>query len=129
MRHALFLFFTVLLLSNPCNAIDSNKDNLNLRPTIILIMADDQGSGDVGYHGHPNLKTPNIDKMAESGIKLERFYAGAPGCSPTPGSALTGMHPFRYGIFYTNVGHKPKEELTLAETLKKLDYTTGHFGK
>ncbi len=79
MRHALFLFFTVLLLSNPCNAIDSNKGNLNLRPNIILIMADDQGWDDTGY----NLKTPNLDSMAANGTQFTRFYAASAVCSPT----------------------------------------------
>jgi arylsulfatase A-like enzyme len=91
-------------------------------------MSDDQGWGDVGYHNHPHLKTPNLDKMAGRGMKLERFYSGAPVCSPTRGSALTGRHPFRYGIFSANVGRLPKEELTLAEALRSFGYTTGHFG-
>jgi arylsulfatase A-like enzyme len=99
------------------------------RPNIILCMSDDQGWGDVGYHNHPHLKTPNLDKMAGRGMKLERFYSGAPVCSPTRGSALTGRHPFRYGIFSANVGRLPKEELTLAEALRSFGYTTGHFGK
>ncbi|MEN8193213.1 MAG: sulfatase-like hydrolase/transferase [Bacteroidota bacterium] len=98
-------------------------------PNIILCMSDDQGWGDIGYHNHPFLKTPNLDKMAANGIKLERFYSAAPVCSPTRGSCLTGRHPYRYGIFNANVGSLPKEELTLAEVLKSLGYKTGHFGK
>lgn len=99
------------------------------KPNIILCMSDDQGWGDVGYHNHPYLKTPNLDNMANNGIKLERFYSGAPVCSPTRGSSLTGRHPFRYGIFHANVGRLPNEELTLAEALKTQGYKTGHFGK
>jgi arylsulfatase A-like enzyme len=92
-------------------------------------MSDDQGWGDVGYHDHPFLKTPNLDQMAESGMRLDRFYSAAPVCSPTRGSCLTGRHPYRYGIFNANVGHLPAEEVTLAETLKPAGYSTGHFGK
>ena len=92
-------------------------------------MTDDQGWGDTGYNGHPVLKTPNLDAMARDGIRFDRFYAGAPVCSPTRGSAITGRHPYRYGIFYANVGHMKPEEVTLAEALKPLGYMTGHFGK
>lgn len=53
------------------------------KPNIILVMTDDQGWGDVGYHGHPHLKTPNIDSLAEEGLKLERFYAQSAVCSPS----------------------------------------------
>lgn len=99
------------------------------RPNIILCMADDLGYGDTGYNGHAILKTPNLDEMARGGIRFDRFYAAAPVCSPTRGSAITGRHPYRYGIFYANVGHMKDEEFTLAEALKGQGYATGHFGK
>ena len=92
-------------------------------------MSDDQGWGDVGYNGHPILKTPNLDAMAQEGIRFDRFYAAAPVCSPTRGSCLTGRHPFRYGVFWANIGRLPREEITLAEALKQQGYKTGHFGK
>jgi arylsulfatase A-like enzyme len=98
-------------------------------PNIILCLADDQGWGDTGYNGHPRLKTPNLDVMSKSGIRFDRWYAGAPVCSPTRGSCLTGRHPYRYGIFNANVGHMKKEEITIAEALKTKGYATGHFGK
>jgi len=100
-----------------------------MKPNVILCMTDDQGWGDTGYNGHPVLKTPNLDRMADEGIRFDRFYSGAPVCSPTRGSCLTGRHPYRYGIFFANVGHMKKEEITLAEVLKGQGYTTGHFGK
>jgi len=99
------------------------------RPNVILCMTDDQGWGDVGYRGHPVLKTPHLDQMAKDGLQFERFYAAAPVCSPTRGSCLTGRHPFRYGIFFANTGHMKPQELTLAEVLKKAGYRTGFFGK
>ncbi|MCU0246495.1 MAG: sulfatase-like hydrolase/transferase [Bryobacter sp.] len=101
-------------------------------------MADDQGWGDTSYNGHPVLKTPNLDAMARSGIRFDRFYAGAPVCSPTRGSCLTGRHPFRYGIFFANADTGtdapskyilPSREITVAELVKPLGYATGHFGK
>jgi arylsulfatase A-like enzyme len=99
------------------------------KPNIILCMADDLGWGDTGFNGNSIIKTPNMDSMAKAGIRFTRFYSGAPVCSPTRGSCLTGRHPYRYGIFGANVGHVPKEEITLAEALKTQGYTTGHFGK
>lgn len=92
-------------------------------------MTDDQGWGDTGYNGNPCLQTPNLDQMSEEGIKFNRWYAGAPVCSPTRGSCLTGRHPYRYGIFFANVGYMKEEEITMAEALKTQGYTTGHFGK
>lgn len=92
-------------------------------------MADDQGWGDVGYNGHPYLKTPHLDAMCEAGLRFDRFYAGAPVCSPTRGSVLTGRHPYRYGIRTANAGHMRPPELTLAEALRAQGYATGHFGK
>jgi arylsulfatase A-like enzyme len=98
-------------------------------PNVVLCMTDDQGWGDVGFHGHPVLKTPHLDAMAANGIRFDRFYAAAPVCSPTRGSAITGRHPHRYGVFYANEGHMRDEEISLAEALKTKGYVTGHFGK
>ncbi len=98
-------------------------------PNVVLCMADDQGWGDTGYNGHPYLKTPHLDAMSEAGLRFDRFYSGAPVCSPTRGSALTGRHPYRYGIPTANAGHVRDQEITLAELLKERGYTTGHFGK
>ncbi|TKG97483.1 N-acetylgalactosamine 6-sulfate sulfatase [Puteibacter caeruleilacunae] len=99
------------------------------RPNVILIMADDMGWGDTGYNGHPRIKTPHLDDMANNGLRFSRFYSGGPVCSPTRGSCLTGRNPNRYGIFSANVGHLKKEEITLAGVFKTKDYATGHFGK
>ena len=99
------------------------------RPNFVLVMSDDQGWGDTGYQGHPDLKTPHLDAMAADGIRFNRFYAGAPVCSPTRGSVLTGRHPYRYGVFFANTGHLLARELTIAEILKDSGYATGHFGK
>jgi len=99
------------------------------KPNIILCMADDMGWGDPGFNGNKIIKTGNLDAMAKAGMRFTRFYSGAPVCSPTRGSCLTGRHPYRYGIFSANVGHIRREEITLAEALKTQGYTTGHFGK
>lgn len=98
------------------------------RPNIILVMADDQGWGQTGYNNHPILKTPNLDKMAENGIRFNRFYAGAPVCSPTRASVLTGRSNDRTGV-YSHGFAMCLQEKTIAQALQKAGYKTAHFGK
>ncbi len=99
------------------------------RPNIVLLMADDLGWGDVGFNGNTVIQTPHLDEMAAQSVRLSRFYSGAPVCSPTRGSCLTGRNAERYGIYFANVGHLDSAELTLGEMLQRQGYTTGHFGK
>jgi len=98
------------------------------RPNIILVMADDQGWGDMAYNGHPIIKTPNFDAAAAAGLRFDRFYAAAPVCSPTRASVMTGRHPNRMGVFQWGYPMRP-QETTIAEALKSVGYATGHFGK
>jgi arylsulfatase A-like enzyme len=98
------------------------------RPNIVLVMADDQGWGDMAYNGHPRLKTPNFDALAREGLRFDRFYAAAPVCSPTRGSIMTGRHPNRFGCFQWGHSLRP-QETTLAQVLRRAGYRTGHFGK
>jgi arylsulfatase A-like enzyme len=97
-------------------------------PNIILVMADDQGWGDMAYNGHPVLKTPHFDAAAAEGLRFDRFYAAAPVCSPTRGAVMTGRHPNRFGCFSWGHTLRPQEQ-TIAEALHAAGYTTGHFGK
>ncbi len=98
------------------------------RPNFVLVMADDQGWGDMAYHGHKTLKTPHFDQCARECLRFDRFYAAAPVCSPTRASVLTGRHPNRMKCFSWGHTLRP-QEITLAEKLKDADYVTGHFGK
>ena len=98
------------------------------RPNIVLIMADDQGWGDMAYNGHPKLKTPHFDKAASECLRFDRFHAAAPVCSPTRASVLTGRHPNRMGVFKWGYPMRP-QEITLAEVLHDAGYQTAHFGK
>jgi arylsulfatase A-like enzyme len=98
------------------------------RPNILLVMADDQGYGDAGFTGHPFVKTPHMDAMAKAGVVFNRFYAGAPVCSPTRASVMTGRTPMRTNV--PNHGHYMRpDEVTIAEVLRDAGYVTGHFGK
>ncbi|QEG39133.1 sulfatase-like hydrolase/transferase [Roseimaritima ulvae] len=119
----------LVLLASVVQAADSRSAAADeARPNIILVMADDQGWGDVGYNGHPFVQTPELDAMADAGFVFDRFYAAAPVCSPTRASVMTGRSPIRTKV--TNHGRymRPHEQ-TIAETLQEAGYVTGIFGK
>lgn len=97
-------------------------------PNIILMMGDDHGWEETGYNGHPYLKTPVLDEMAVTGLRLDRFHAAHPSCSPTRASFLTGRHPNRMGTFTPGWSFRP-EEITIAHLLSEAGYHCGHFGK
>jgi arylsulfatase A-like enzyme len=101
----------------------------DIRPNIILLMADDLGYGDTGFNGNEIIRTPSLDQMAADGVIMTNFHAGAPVCSPTRGTALTGRHAFRYGIYSANKGFLRPGEVTIPELLLEQGYATGHFGK
>lgn len=111
-----------LMLVVPLQAADVSK------PNIVLVMADDQGWGDTGYNGHPELKTPNLDDLAKTGLRLNRFYSGHFNCSPTRASVMTGRNPNRMGTFGPGSPIRV-QELTVAKVLQSAGYATGHFGK
>jgi arylsulfatase A-like enzyme len=91
-------------------------------------MADDQGWGDTSYNGHPELKTPNLDKLAACGLRFDRFYTAHFNCSPTRASVMTGRHPHRMGTFGPGSPIRARE-ITVAKVLQLAGYATGHFGK
>lgn len=103
------------------------------KPNFVVIMADDLGYGDIGTFGATDIRTPNIDKLAENGLKFTSFYSTSPVCSPSRFGLLTGRYPRRQGIdgvfFPESFNGIPKEELTLAEALKTKGYSTGIVGK
>jgi arylsulfatase A-like enzyme len=95
---------------------------------IILLMGDDHGWEETGYHGHPHVKTPVLDEIAATGLRIEHFYAGHPSCSPTRAGFMTGRHPNRMGTFAPGWSIRP-EEITIAMILRKAGYQCAHFGK
>lgn len=98
------------------------------RPNIVLVMADDQGWGDMAYNGHDRLVTPHFDRAAAEALRFDHFYAAAPVCSPTRASVMTGRHPNRMGVFKWGYPMRP-QETTIAEALQTAGYRTAHFGK
>ena len=106
----------------------SEPDQSASVPNIVLCMGDDHGWHETGYNGHPHVRTPVLDDMASTGLRLDRFYAAAPVCSPTRASVMTGRHPNRIGTFSANWSIRP-QEITIAQILKNAGYACGHFGK
>lgn len=102
------------------------------KPNIVFFLTDDQGYGDLGCFGAKDLKTPNIDKLAEQGMKFKSFYVSNR-CSPTRMSFMTGAYPQRagnHGIFYRwDMKGINSNEITTPELLKKAGYATGAIGK
>jgi len=100
------------------------------RPNILLIITDDQAYGDLGTHGNPKLRTPNLDRMARESVAFQSFYV-SPVCSPTRASLLTGRYNYRTGVVDTYLGRSlmHPDEVTLAEMLTTAGYRTGIFGK
>lgn len=110
------------------------------RPNILLIFADDWGWGDLGCHGHPYIKTPNIDRLAREGTDFHRFTVASGVCSPSRTAIMTGHFPARYNIdghfawvpsnAQRNMPDWLSPEITLLpRLLQQAGYATGHFGK
>ncbi|SMG08150.1 arylsulfatase [Arenibacter troitsensis] len=102
----------------------------NHKPNIVLILADDQGWGDLGITGNTNLATPNIDAMAKNGVMFDHFYV-SPVCSPTRAELLTGRYFPRVGVYSTSSGGERLnlDETTIAEVFRKAGYATAAYGK
>lgn len=115
---------------------DSRKLEITTRrssspPNFILIFADDQGYQDIGVYGSPNIKTPNLDRMAEEGMRFTNFYAQTV-CGPSRAALMTGSYPLRVATKGNRVDVHPylhSKEITIAEVLKPLGYATAAFGK
>jgi len=118
----------VVLACSITSSASGKTDSGQGKPNIVLMMSDDQGWGETGYNGHPYLKTPVLDEMSASGLRMDRFYAASPVCSPTRASVMTGRHANRSGAFGAGWSIRP-EEITLAELVKTAGYRTAHFGK
>lgn len=118
------LFFAV----TPANAGESRDF-----PNIIVIMADDLGWGDISANGSDMISTPNIDRLAEQGIRLTSFYAGSNVCTPSRAALMTGRYPIRSGMQHVVMPHHdgglPQSEFTIAELMKNAKYATGMVGK
>jgi len=129
MKRYMFLLLPVLLMVLlPAAIVGAAED----KPNIIFIMADDLGNADLGYRGS-DIRTPNIDKLANEGVRLENFH-GMPVCTPSRAALMTGRYPMRYGlqtlvIFPSHSYGLPTDERTLPQALKEAGYRTMMVGK
>jgi len=106
-------------------------------PNIIVFFCDDMGYGDIGPFGHPTIRTPNLDRMAEEGQRWTSFYAAAPVCTPSRAGLITGRLPLRSGmcsekkrvLFPNSKGGLIPYEITIASMLKTAGYSTACIGK
>ncbi|MFH5833775.1 sulfatase [Halalkalibaculum sp. DA384] len=126
----------ILLLLMSCNSNQEYNneatDSAREKPNIIFIMADDLGYGDLSSYGSPSVETPNIDALADEGMKFMRFYAASAVCTPSRASVLTGKYPLRFDItrhFMVANRHLPDGTPTIPSVLKKAGYGTAHLGK
>jgi arylsulfatase A len=102
-------------------------------PNFIVFLTDDQGWGDLGCYGHPEIKSPNLDQFAKEGVRFTQCYSSCGVCSPSRSSILTGRTPYRNGVWrWIPSGHEVHlrtSEITIAELLKEKGYDTCHAGK
>ena len=134
MKSNLPCYFLSLLVSALTLTTGSNSASAaDNKPNIVYIVADDLGWKDVGFNGATDIKTPNLDKLAETGARLEQFYA-QPMCTPTRAALLTGRYPNRYGlqtlvIPSVSTYGLATDEWLLPQALKEVGYQTAIIGK
>ena len=127
-RNLSFAVISAIYLWLPLNTLKAQERP----PNVIVILADDLGNADLGYRGS-DIKTPNIDKLANEGVRLESFH-GMPVCTPARAALMTGRYPMRYGlqtlvIFPNHTYGLPTDEWTLPQALKQAGYSTSMVGK
>ena len=138
------ILLSLILGIQLCQGTTKNNSKSYL-PNIVFILADDMGWADLPCYGNTFNEAPNLDKLAEAGMRFTNAYAACPVCSPTRASIQSGQYPARVGVIDFITGHwRPYEEVvvpknrtqylppeieSIAESLKKAGYTTGYFGK
>lgn len=142
MQPPFYKFFATLtiifcLSCSPFQNADTEKERSEQvsLPNIIFIMADDLGYGDVGVYGQQQIQTPNLDRLAQEGMRFTQFYAGSTVCAPSRSVLMTGQHTGRTRVRGNAAGNDTAiqslqaEDTTVAEVLKEAGYTTALVGK
>lgn len=137
MRRNLLYLIVIMAAFSLLQQCDQGSTEQQQLPNFIILFADDLGYGDLSVYGHPTIRTPNLDQMAEEGLKWTNFYVGASVCTPSRAALLTGRLPIRSGmmsplsrvLFPDSQNGIPASEVTLAEQLKEAGYATACIGK
>ncbi len=133
LKNLAFSILIILTFNSVFSCSQKKQKQTISQPNVVLIFVDDMGYGDLGCYGHPNIKTPNIDNIADEGIRFTSFYVVASVCTPSRAGLLTGRYPIR--SIPTNCGPSspnkglPVSEITIANILKDADYNTAAIGK
>ena len=108
----------------------SNTTDTNSKPNIVFVLTDQWRAQATGYSGDPNLvgRTPNLDRIADSGINFRNAVSTTPVCTPYRAALLTGQYPTTTGMIFNDL-HLPEEAYTMAEMFKESGYTTAYIGK
>lgn len=126
----LLAILTTILGSLCISSAATRADDQPAKPNVLVILADDAGWGDYSHSGNRQVRTPNIDTLAEGGVSLERFFV-CPVCSPTRAEFLTGRYHSRGGVRGVSTGQERLnlDEKTIANAFQAAGYATGAFGK
>lgn len=126
----IFTFICILYAFCGCSVDAGRVDAAGGRPNIVLVMTDDQGYGDLACHGHPFIRTPNLDRLYAQSTRFTDFHV-SPTCAPTRSALMSGRAPFENGVTHTILERERMalSAKTIAEVLKTAGYTTGIFGK
>lgn len=129
MRNATY-YLTVFLTLLACGNPESPRQAAT-PPNVVLFLIDDFGYGDISFEGNTQIRTPNMDRIAQNGAQFSRFYQGAGACAPTRASLLTGRYHLETGVWGVHAGRDflLRDEVTLADVLSRAGYATGAFGK
>jgi arylsulfatase A-like enzyme len=120
---------SLLLLASATVSAGMAADPPAQKPNFVFILVDDMSWGDLGCFGHPYAKTPNLDRMAEQGIKFTQFYVCAVECAPSRSALLTGRVPCKAGKSGNGQQRLDPSLPNVNKLLKPAGYATGHFGK
>jgi arylsulfatase A-like enzyme len=122
--------FALLIIISISPSLTTLTWAASLRPSVVVMLADDAGWGDYGFNGNRQLQTPHIDRIAKEGAVLERFFV-CPVCSPTRAEWLTGRYHLRGGVTGVSTGQErlDLDESTIADAFRAAGYATGAFGK
>jgi arylsulfatase A-like enzyme len=124
---AFFTLFSTLAQTNVSHSSVTNPPPAPRRPSILLIVADNVGYGDLGCYGQTKVKTPHLDQLAKEGIRFTSFYAGSPNDQPSRASLLTGLEPKHIAASFSHP--LPMDAVTIAAMLKEIGYHTGLMGE